>query len=168
MLKKSHEVKLKQHKLFIGLFLFCTFFSFIDILGVINIKIYPEYFIALMVLTISSNLISVSITKVFLVGIIIDIFIGSIMGQYTLTFLILLGFQVATQKYFSISSRMQTIFLRLISVSLGVLIVSMISQKFSPIFYANGSLLNYLIIDIGMTFFIFIIFQIFYERTYGT
>ena len=65
MLKKSHDVKLRQKKLFAGLFLLSTFFSFINLFSFLDINIYPEYFLALMVLTISSNLISISITKVF-------------------------------------------------------------------------------------------------------
>ena len=66
MLKKSHDVKLRQQKLFAGLFLVSTFFSFINLFGFLDINIYPEYFLALMVLTVSSNLIPISIAKVFL------------------------------------------------------------------------------------------------------
>ena len=57
MLKKSHDVKLRQQKLFAGLFLVSTFFSFINLFSFLDINIYPEYFLSLMVLTISSNLI---------------------------------------------------------------------------------------------------------------
>ena len=166
MLKKSHDVKVKQQKLFIGLFLMSFIFSFIDLLSFINSNFYPEYFIALMVLTISSNLISINITKVFLIGVIVDILIGSILGQYTITFLLLYGLQVFSQKFFLMPSIAQTILLTFLSISLGIIIVTIISQNFNPVFYTNGSLLNYLIIEIAITFFIFIIFQIFYERTY--
>ena len=167
MLKKSHDVKVKQQKLFIGLFLFSTFFSFINLFSFISINFYPEYFIALMVLTISSNLISINITKVFLIGVIVDILVGSILGQYTITFLFLYGLQVFSLKYFLMPSKAQAILLRFISISLGIIIVTIISQIFNPVFYSNGSLLNYLIIEIAITFFIFMIFQIFYERTYS-
>ena len=167
MLKKPHALKVKQQKLFIYLFLFSTFFSFINFFSFMNINFYPEYFIALMVLTISSNLISINITKIFFIGVLVDILIGSILGQYTITFLILFGLQVFSQKYFLMPSKPQAILLRFLSVSLGIIIVTIISQKFSPIAY-NGSLLNYLILDISITFLIFLIFQIFYERTYGS
>ena len=167
MLKKSHEVKIKQQKLFVGLFLVSIFLSFINLFSFININIYPEYFIALMVLTISSNLISINITKVFLIGVIVDILIGSILGQYTITFLLLYGLQVFSQKYFLMPTRAQSILLRFLSICFGLIIVTIISQNFNPIFNTNGSLLNYLIIEIAITFFIVIIFQIFYERTYG-
>ena len=167
MLRKSHNVKVKQQKLFIGLFLFSIFFSFINLFSFISINFYPEYFIALMVLSISSNLISINITKVFLIGVIVDILVGSILGQYTITFLFLYGLQVFSQKYFLMPSKAQAILLRFISTSLGIIIVTIISQIFNPIFFTNGSLLNYLIIEIAITFFILIIFQIFYERTYG-
>ena len=167
MLRKSHYVKVKQQKLFIGLFLFSIFFSFINLFSFISINFYPEYFIALMVLTISSNLISINITKVFLIGVIVDILVGSILGQYTIAFLLLYGLQVFSQKYFLMPSKAQAILLRFISISLGIIIVTIISQIFNPVFYSNGSLLNYLIIEIAITFFILIIFQIFYERTYG-
>ena len=167
MLRKSHNVKVKQQKLFIGLFLFSIFVSFIDLFSFINSNFYPEYFIALMVLTISSNLISINITKVFLIGIIVDILIGSILGQYTIAFLLLYGLQVFSQKFFLMPSKAQTILLTFLSISLGIIIVTIISQIFNPIFFTNGSLLNYLIIEIAITFFILIIFQIFYERTYG-
>ena len=166
MLKKSHDVKVKQQKLFIGLFLMSFIFSFIDLLSFINSNFYPEYFIALMVLTISSNLISINITKVFLIGVIVDILIGSILGQYTITFLLLYGLQVFSQKYFLMPSKAQSILLKFLSISFGIIIVTIISQNFNPIFHTNVSLLNYLIIEIIITFFIFIIFQIFYERTY--
>ena len=166
MLKKSHDVKVKQQKLFIGLFLFSIFVSFIDLFSFINSNFYPEYFIALMVLTISSNLISINITKIFLLGVIVDILIGSILGQYTIAFLLLYGLQVFSQKFFLMPSKAQTILLTFLSISLGIIIVTIISQNFNPVFYTNGSLLNYLIIEIAITFFIFIIFQIFYERTY--
>ena len=168
MLKKTHDVKIRQQKLFVGLFLFSTFFSFINFFSFLNINIYPEYFIALMVLTVSSNLISISITKVFLMGVIVDILIGSILGQYTITFLLLYGLQVFSQKYFLMPTRPQAILLKFLSICLGLIIVTIISQKFNPTFHTNGGLLNYLIIEIAITFIILVIFQIFYEKTYGT
>ena len=166
MLKKSHDVKIRQQKLFVGLFLVSTFFSFINLFSFFNINIYPEYFIALMVLTVSSNLISISITKVFLMGVIVDILIGSILGQYTITFILLYGLQVFSQKYFLMPTRPQAILLRFLSMCLGIITVTIISQNFNPTFSINGSLLNYLTIEIAITFVILIIFQIFYERTY--
>ena len=168
MLKKTHDVKIRQQKLFVGLFLFSTFFSFINFFSFLNINIYPEYFIALMVLTVSSNLISISITKVFLTGVIVDILIGSILGQYTITFLFLYGLQVFSQKYFLMPTRPQAILLKFLSICLGLIIVTIISQKFNPTFHTNGSLLNYLILEIASTFITLVIFQIFYEKTYGT
>ena len=168
MLKKSHDVKIRQQKLFVGLFLVSTFFSFINLFSFLNINIYPEYFIALMVLTVSSNLISISITKVFLTGVIVDILIGSILGQYTITFLFLYGLQVFSQKYFLMPTRPQAILLKFLSICLGIIIVTIISQKFNPTFHTNGSLLNYLILEIASTFITLVIFQIFYEKTYGT
>jgi cell shape-determining protein MreD len=168
MLKKSHDVKIRQQKLFVGLFLVSTFFSFVNLFSFLNINIYPEYFIALMVLTGSSNLISISITKVFLTGVIVDILIGSILGQYTITFLLLYGLQIFSQKYFLMPTRPQAILLKFLSICLGIIIVTIISQKFNPTFHTNGSLLNYLIIEIAITFIFFVIFQIFYEKTYGT
>ena len=168
MLKKSHEVKIKQQKLFVGLFLVSIFLSFINLFSFININIYPEYFIALMVLTISSNLISINIAKVFLAGVIVDILIGSILGEYTIAFLLIYGLQIFSQKYFLMPTRAQAILLRFLSICFGLIIVTIISQNFNPIFNTNGSLLNYLIIEIAITFFIFIIFQILYERTYGS
>jgi cell shape-determining protein MreD len=121
-----------------------------------------------MVLTISSNLISISITKVFLIGVIVDILIGSILGQYTIAFLLLYGLQAFSLKYFLMPTRPQAILLKFLSICLGIIIVTIISQNFNPIFDTNGSLLNYLIIEIAITFLILIIFQILYERTYGT
>ena len=168
MLKKSHEVNIRQQKLFVGLFLVSIFFSFINLFSFLNINIYPEYFVALMVLTVSSNLISINITKVFLIGVIVDILIGSILGQYTIAFLLLYGLQVFSQKYFLMPTRPQAILLKFLSICLGIIIVTMISQNFNPTFHTNGSLLNYLIIEIVITFVVLIIFQIFYERTYGT
>jgi len=93
--------------------------------------------------------------------------IGSILGQYTLAFLLIYSLQILSQKYF-MPSKIQTIFLRFLSVGLGVIIVSIISQKFNPNFSTNISLLNHLILDIGITIIILICFQIFYEKTYGT
>ena len=167
MLKKSHDVKLRQKKLFAGLFLVSIFFSFINLFSFLDINIYPEYFLALMVLTISSNLILISITRVFLMGVIVDILIGSILGQYAIVFLLLYGLQIFSQKYFLMPTRAQAILLRFLSICFGLIIVTIISQNFNPIFNTNGSLLNYLIIEIAITFFILIIFQILYERTYG-
>ena len=168
MLKKTHDVKIRQQKLVVGLFLVSTFFSFINLFSFFNINIYPEYFIALMVLTVSSNLISISITKVFLMGVIVDILIGSILGQYTITFILLYGLQVFSQKYFLMPTRPQAILLKFLSICLCIIIVTIISQKFNPTFHTNGGLLNYLIIEIAITFIILVIFQIFYEKTYGT
>ena len=167
MLKKSHDVKIRQQKLFVGLFLVSIFFSFINLFSFLNTNIYPEYFVALMVLTVSSNLITISTTKVFLMGIIVDILIGSILGQYTIAFLLLYGLQVFYQKYFLMPTRPQAILLKFLSICLGIITVTIISQNFNPTFSINGSLLNYLIIEIAITFVILIIFQIFYERTYS-
>ena len=167
MIKKNYDIKLKQRKLFFGLFLFCIIFSFFNLFGFLNFSFYPEYFIALMVLTISSNMIEISSSKIFIIGILVDILIGSILGQYTLAFLLIYSLQILSQKYF-MPSKIQTIFLRFLSVGLGVIIVSIISQKFNPNFSTNISLLNHLILDIGITIIILICFQIFYEKTYGT
>ena len=167
MIKKNYVIKLRQRKLFFILFLFCIIFSFFNLFEFLNFSFYPEYFIALMVLTISSNMIEVSTSKIFIIGILVDILIGSILGQYTLAFLLIYSLQILSQKYF-MPSKIQTIFLRFLSVSLGVIIVSIISQKFNPNFSTNISLLNHLILDIGITIIILIFFQIFYEKTYGT
>ena len=167
MIKKNYVIKLRQRKLFFILFLFCIIFSFFNLFEFLNFSFYPEYFIALMVLTISSNMIEVSSSKIFIIGILVDILIGSILGQYTLAFLLIYSLQILSQKYF-MPSKIQTIFLRFLSVSLGVIIVSIISQKFNPNFSTNISLLNHLILDIGITIIILICFQIFYEKTYGT
>lgn len=167
MIKKNYVIKLRQRKLFFILFLFCIIFSFFNIFEFLNFSFYPEYFIALMVLTISSNMIEVSSSKIFIIGILVDILIGSILGQYTLAFLLIYSLQILSQKYF-MPSKIQTIFLRFLSVGLGVIIVSIISQKFNPNFSTNISLLNHLILDIGITIIILICFQIFYEKTYGT
>ena len=168
MIKKSHFVKVRQQKLFAGLFLFSIFFSFINLFSFININIYPEYFIALMVLIISTNLISINISKVFFMGVIVDILIGSILGQYTITFLLLYGLHFFSRKYFLMPTGAQAILLKFLSTCFGIIIITIISQNFNPMFNTNGSLLNYFIIEIAVTFFILIIFQIFYERTYGT
>jgi len=167
MIKKNYVIKLRQRKLFFILFLFCIIFSFFNLFEFLNFSFYPEYFIALMVLTISSNMIEVSTSKIFIIGILVDILIGSILGQYTLAFLLIYSLQILSQKYF-MPSKIQTIFLRFLSVGLGVIIVSIISQKFNPNFSTNISLLNHLILDIGITIIILICFQIFYEKTYGT
>ena len=167
MIKKNYVIKLRQRKLFFILFLFCIIFSFFNLFEFLNFSFYPEYFIALMVLTISSNMIEVSTSKIFIIGILVDILIGSILGQYTLAFLLIYSLQILSQKYF-MTSKIQTIFLRFLSVSLGVIIVSIISQKFNPNFSTNISLLNHLILDIGITIIILICFQIFFEKTYGT
>jgi len=167
MIKKNYVIKLRQRKLFFILFLFCIIFSFFNLFEFLNFSFYPEYFIALMVLTISSNMIEVSSSKIFIIGILVDILIGSILGQYTLAFLLIYSLQILSQKYF-MPSKIQTIFLRFLSVGLGVIIVSIISQKFNPNFSTNISLLNHLILDIGITIIILICFQIFYEKTYGT
>ena len=167
MIKKNYVIKLRQRKLFFILFLFCIIFSFFNLFEFLNFSFYPEYFIALMVLTISSNMIEVSTSKIFIIGILVDILIGSILGQYTLAFLLIYSLQILSQKYF-MPSKIQTIFLRFLSVGLGVIIVSIISQKFNPNFSTNISLLNHLILDIGITIIILICFQIFFEKTYGT
>ena len=167
MIKKNYVIKLRQRKLFFILFLFCIIFSFFNLFEFLNFSFYPEYFIALMVLTISSNMIEVSSSKIFIIGILVDILIGSILGQYTLAFLLIYSLQILSQKYF-MPSKIQTIFLRFLSVGLGVIIVSIISQKFNPNFSTNISLLNHLILDIGITIIILICFQIFFEKTYGT
>ena len=168
MIKKNYVIKLRQRKLFFILFLFCIIFSFFNLFEFLNFSFYPEYFIALMVLTISSNMIEVSTSKIFIIGILVDILIGSILGQYTLAFLVIYSLQILSQKYFMLPSKIQTILLRFLSVGLGVIIVSIISQKFNPNFSTNISLLNHLILDIGITIIILIFFQIFYEKTYGT
>ena len=138
MIKKNYVIKLRQRKLFFILFLFCIIFSFFNLFEFLNFSFYPEYFIALMVLTISSNMIEVSSSKIFIIGILVDILIGSILGQYTLAFLLIYSLQILSQKYF-MPSKIQTIFLRFLSVGLGVIIVSIISQKFNQIIFENKS-----------------------------
>ena len=95
-----------------------------------DIRLIPDYFIALIIPAIIVGFKNINIFIVFVLGILIDIFIGELIGQYAITFLIIYISNYVLHKFFVFTSPSQVIFLYFILLEIGFLVMSVTSISY--------------------------------------
>ena len=95
-----------------------------------DIRLIPDYFIALIIPAIIVGLKNINIFIVFVLGILIDMFIGELIDQYAITFLIIYISNFVLHKFFVFKSPSQVIFLYFILLEIGFLIIGTTSISY--------------------------------------
>lgn len=95
-----------------------------------DIRLIPDYFIALIISAIIVGFKNINIFIVFVLGILIDMFIGELIGQYAITFLIIYISNYVLNKFFVFTSPSQVIFLYFILLEIGFLVIGITSISY--------------------------------------
>jgi len=115
------------------LFLFTLLISQINFPLVINSWIMPDYFLALFTALIATRFLNISIFTYFLLGLIVDVLVGQLIGQYGLVFVVIYFTSFILNKYFLFKSQImqasQHIFLT--TIGLIILLISSLSYELS-------------------------------------
>ena len=134
--------------------------SHLNIFSFTNQNTNPEYFIALFTIVLSSKVEHISLFKVFIMGLIIDIFIGQVLGQYAFSLLIMMVFHKIYNHYFSVVSEEHKSVLQFFTILVGIICLKLV---------VVGNLIediNFIstIIIIIFTFLTFFVFQLLIKR----
>ena len=95
-----------------------------------DIRIIPDYFIALTIALIIIGFKNINIFIIFLLGIFIDMFIGELIGQYAITFLVIYISNYVLHKFFVFNSFSQIIILYFILLEIGFLVMGTTSISY--------------------------------------
>ena len=95
-----------------------------------DIRLIPDYFIALIIPTIIIRFKNINIFIVFVIGILVDMFIGELIGQYAITFIIIYISNFVLHKFFVFRSTSQVIFLYFILLEIGFLVIGTTSISY--------------------------------------
>ena len=125
----------KMNRFLIGLllFLFTLFLSYIHVPLISSIGLIPDYFLALFSALIATRFININIYIYFLIGLIIDLLVGELIGQYGLVFIIIYFTNFLLNKFFLFKSPIMLVsqHMLLISIGLLVLLISSLSYDLS-------------------------------------
>tara|TARA_B100000780_G_C21057957_1_gene425135 strand:+ start:404 stop:880 length:477 start_codon:yes stop_codon:yes gene_type:complete len=117
----------KENIFFLLLFIFSLFLSHLNIFDFANQNTNPEYFIILITIMINSKSTNISLIRVFIMGLIIDFFIGVILGQYSFTLLIMLVFHKVYNHYFSVISEEHKGILQFFTILIGIICINLVA-----------------------------------------
>jgi len=98
---------LREEKLFILLFIISIFLSHIGIIGIEDSTIMPNYFIALIVSFILMSKANLNLYKILTIGLIVDVVVGQLIGQYGLIFMAIYLLDLITIKMIVIKNEKQ-------------------------------------------------------------
>ena len=117
----------KENSFLVLLFILSLILSHLNIFNLMEQSVNPEYFIAFGSLMISSRLIHTGLIKLFILGLIIDVFIGIILGQYAFSLLIMLVFNKIYNHYFSVISEEHNSVLQFFTILIGIICLELVS-----------------------------------------
>jgi rod shape-determining protein MreD len=115
---------------FLVIFLVTTLLTQINLPFLNDIRLIPDYFIALIIPAIIFRFKNINIFIVFILGILVDLFIGELIGQYAITFLIIYISNFVLHKFFVFKSTSQVIFLYFILLEIGFLMIGTTSMSY--------------------------------------
>ncbi len=122
MISKNNNLPQSWLK-FLAIFLVTILLSQINLPFLNDNRLIPDYFIALIIPTIIVRFKNINILIVFILGILVDLFIGELIGQYAITFLIIYISNFILHKFFVFKSLSQIIFLYFILLEIGFLVI---------------------------------------------
>ena len=154
------KINKKENILLGALFIISLLLSHLNIFSFTNQNTNPEYFIALFTIILNSKTAHISLIKVFLLGLIIDAFIGLVLGQYTFSFLMMVIFNKIYHYYLNAVSEEQKSLLQFFTILVGIVSLKLVAISN----LAEGlDFINIILIFI-LTFLTFFIFQFLSKR----
>ena len=159
MIKKTIMGKKKEGNLFVILFLLSIIFSNIGIPSIENSNMMPNYFIALITACILNKSSSLNIYKLVIIGLIVDLFVGQLLGQYGLIFICIYLVHFIIQKILVIKSTQQ-----LFSLGFFLIISSFFVLWTTSVSHGLFISSNLIFIQSILTFITYLIFNIFIKK----
>ena len=129
MISKNNNLSQSWLK-FVAIFLVTILLTQINLPFLNDIRLIPDYFIALIIPTIIIRFKNINIFIVFVIGILVDMFIGELIGQYAITFIIIYISNYVLHKFFVFRSTSQVIFLYFILLEIGFLVIGITSISY--------------------------------------
>jgi len=145
---------------FLVIFLVTTLLTQINLPFLNDIRLIPDYFIALIIPAIIFRFQNINIFIVFILGILIDLIIGELIGQYAITFLIIYISNFVLHKFFVFKSPSQVIFLYFILLEIGFLVIGTTSISY----LLQNSDINILVYKNIMTIPICFVYKLIFEK----
>ena len=159
MITKKNNLPQNWFK-FLVIFLVTTLLTQINLPFLNDIRLIPDYFIALIIPAIIFRFKNINIFIVFILGILVDLFIGELIGQYAITFLIIYISNFVLHKFFVFKSTSQVIFLYFILLEIGFLIIGTTSISY----LLQNSDMNVLVYKNIMTIPICFVYKLIFEK----
>ena len=154
MTKKSIIERRRENHLFYILIFISLIISNIGIIFFEDSRIMPNYFIGLILAFLITNTADLNLYKLMAFGLLIDLFIGQLLGQHGLIFIILYLLYFLITKVLIIKTEMQSSSLSIFLISISFIIMWLTSQS-HDIFRPP----NLLLLQGILTFFIYLIFK---------
>lgn len=112
------------------LFLFTLFLSHIHVPLISSIGLIPDYFLALFTVLIATRFININIYIYFLIGLIIDLLVGELIGQYGLVFIIIYFTNFLLNKSFLFKSPIMLVSQHIFLATIGLLVLLISSLSY--------------------------------------
>lgn len=154
MTKKSIIERRRENHLFYILIFISLIISNIGIIFFEDSRIMPNYFIGLILAFLITNTADLNLYKLMAFGLLIDLFIGQLLGQHGLIFIILYLLYFLINKILIIKTEMQSSSLSIFLISISFIIIWLTSQS-HDIFRPP----NLLLLQGILTFFTYLIFK---------
>ena len=114
----------------------------------------PNYFIALIVISVVLEKANLNLFKLFIIGLLVDLFLGQILGQYALIFISIYALNFLINKILIIKTENQVLSLAFLLILFSFLILWATSQS-----HNIGVSLNILFFQFILTLLIYLIFR---------
>ena len=154
MNKKSITERRRENYLFYILIFISLIISNIGIIFFEDSRIMPNYFIGLILAFLITNTTDLNLYKLMAFGLLIDLFVGQLLGQHSLIFIILYLLYFLINKILIIKTEIQLSSLSIFLISISFIIIWLTSQS-HDIFRPP----NLLLLQGILTFFIYLIFK---------
>jgi len=159
MIKKTIMEQKKERTSLVILFLTSIIFSNIGIFGIENVALMPNYFIALITAFTLNKSSFLNIYILVIIGLIVDIFVGELLGQYGLIFICIYLVHFIIQKMLVIKTTLQ-----LFSLGFFLILCSFLVLWATSLSHGLFISFNLLFIQSIFTFITYLIFNIFIKK----
>lgn len=130
MITKSYIQKKNENKLFIIIFLISLFLSNLGIPGAEDSRIMPNYFIAIYITFIAAKVANLNLYKLVMTSIIIDLFVGQLLGQYGLILISIYLIDFIIHKILIVKTELQIISLYILLILFSFFILGVTSASY--------------------------------------
>ncbi len=154
MNKKSITERRRENYLFYILIFISLIISNIGIIFFEDSRIMPNYFIGLILAFLITNTTDLNLYKLMAFGLLIDLFVGQLLGQHSLIFIILYLLYFLINKILTIKTEIQLSSLSIFLILISFIIIWLTSQS-HDIFRSP----NLLLLQGILTFFTYLIFK---------